>query len=131
MEYLFVYGTLRRGTTHRAESRKSDGTLYARFLEQFATYIGEAKTDGRIHLIKDYPGFVDGKGIVVGDLYTVSTKVLKTMDEYEGKEFERLKRDVEGPAGVVDSWIYVYAYNVTGKERIQSGDWVAHLANPS
>src|SRR5260221_11473737 len=105
MEYLFVYGTLRRGTSNRAESRKSDGRLYARFLEQFATYIGEGKTDGRLHLIKDYPGFVDGKGTVVGDLYSVNTKVLKTMDEYEVKEFERLKRDVEGPAGTVTTWI--------------------------
>ena len=110
MEYLFVYGTLRKGTSNRAASRKSDGTLYARFLEQFGGYLGEAKTDGRLHLINDYPGFVDGTGTVVGDLYSVTSKILKTIDEYEGKEFERLKREIFLMRRNIAYWLFIRFY---------------------
>lgn len=123
MEYLFVYGSLRKGTKQSAQSRQGIGTEYARFLEMNGTYMGPATAEGRMILLDGYPGFVDGKGTVLGDLYSVTTAVIKKLDKYEDIEFERLKRPVTGPEGDVEAWVYVYRFSPTGKKRIDSGDW--------
>jgi gamma-glutamylcyclotransferase (GGCT)/AIG2-like uncharacterized protein YtfP len=126
MEHLFVYGSLRKGTDRSKAQRQGVGSEYARFLELNSTYIGPGKTEGRLWLLAEYPGFTDGKGIVLGDLYQVSTAVIKKLDKYEGLEFERLKRPVDGPNGEVDAWIYVYRFSPTGKKRIENGDWSSY-----
>jgi gamma-glutamylcyclotransferase (GGCT)/AIG2-like uncharacterized protein YtfP len=123
MEQIFVYGSLRKGTHQSQASRRSVGTAYARFLEMNGTYVGSATAEGRLILLSDYPGFVDGKGSVMGDLYEVTTVILKKLDDYEGIEFEREKRPVNGPNGTIDAWVYVYKFSPTGKKRIESGDW--------
>ncbi|MBS1833960.1 MAG: gamma-glutamylcyclotransferase [Acidobacteria bacterium] len=123
MEYLFVYGSLRKGTKQSAQSRQGVGTEYERFLEMNGTYMGAASAEGRMILLDGYPGFVDGKGTVLGDLYQVTTAVIKKLDKYEDIEFERLKRSVTGPDGPIEAWVYVYRFSPTGKKRIDSGDW--------
>ncbi len=131
MENLFVYGSLRRGTEQSSASRRGVGNEYARFLELNGTYVGPATTEGRLVLLSTYPGFVDGKGKVLGDLYQVTTVVLKKLDTYEGFEFERFKREVSGPDGLVEAWIYIYKFSPTGKPRIESGDWSTYNAPAS
>ena len=131
MENLFVYGSLRKGTLQSQAARRGIGTEYARFLEMNGIYVGPAKAEGRMILLTDYPGFVDGKGTVLGDLYQVTTAVIKKLDEYEGIEFERLKREVVGPDGPSDAWVYVYKFSPTGKKRIESGDWSAYTPEPT
>jgi gamma-glutamylcyclotransferase (GGCT)/AIG2-like uncharacterized protein YtfP len=126
MEHLFVYGSLRKGTDRSKAQRQGVGSEYARFLEMNSTYVGPGKTEGRLWLLSDYPGFTDGKGVVLGDLYQVTTAVIKKLDKYEGIEFERLKRPVDGPNGEVDAWIYVYRFSPTGKKRIENGDWSSY-----
>ena len=126
MENLFVYGSLRKGSAKGKASRQGIGSEYARFLELKGVYVGPAKTEGRIFVLSDYPGFTDGKGIVLGDLYQVNTAVIKKLDGFEGHEFERLKRPVEGPDGEVDAWIYVYRFSPAGKKRIENGDWSSY-----
>jgi gamma-glutamylcyclotransferase (GGCT)/AIG2-like uncharacterized protein YtfP len=129
MEQLFVYGSLRKGTAQAKASRRGVGNEYARFLEMNGVYIGPAKAEGRLVVLTDYPGFVDGKGTVLGDLYEVTTVVIKKLDKYEGLEFERLKRTVQGPNGESEAWVYVYKFSPTGKKRIESGDWSTYIAN--
>ena len=126
MEYLFVYGSLRKGSSQGKAQRQGVGSEYARFLELKGVYVGPAKTEGRIYVLSEYPGFTDGKGIVLGDLYQVTTAVIKKLDGYEGLEFERLKRPVEGPDGELDAWIYIYRFSPTGKKRIENGDWSSY-----
>lgn len=127
MEHLFVYGSLRRGTEQSSALRRGVGNEYARFLEMNGTYIGPGTAEGRLIMLSKYPGFVDGKGKVLGDLYQVNTVTLKKLDTHEGFEFERLKREVVGPDGPVDAWIYVYKFSPTGKPRIESGDWSTYV----
>jgi gamma-glutamylcyclotransferase (GGCT)/AIG2-like uncharacterized protein YtfP len=126
MEHLFVYGSLRKGTDKSKAQRKGVGSEYARYLEMHGTYVGAGKAEGRLWVLSDYPGFTDGKGIVLGDLYQVTTSVIKKLDAWEGHEFERLKRPVDGPDGEVDAWVYVYRFSPTGKTRILNGDWSSY-----
>lgn len=128
MEYLFVYGSLRKGSTQGKASRQGVGSEYARFLELKGVYVGPAKAEGRIFVLSDYPGFTDGKGTVLGDLYQVTNPVFKKLDGFEGHEFERLKRSVQGPDGEVEAWVYVYRFSPTGKQRIENGDWSSFAA---
>ncbi len=131
MEHLFVYGSLRKGTDKSKAQRKGVGSEYSRYLEMHGTYIGPGKTEGRLWVISEYPGFTDGKGVVLGDLYQVTTSVIKKLDGWEGLEFERLKRSVEGPDGEVESWVYVYRFSPTGKKRIENGDWSSYGSEAS
>ena len=132
MEYLFVYGSLRKGTTQGKASRQGVGSEYARFLEMKGIYVGPAKAEGRIFVLSNYPGFRDGKGTVLGDLYQVTNPVFKNLDAFEGHEFERLKRPVVGPDGEIEAWVYVYRFSPTGKKLIENGDWSSYAAaNPT
>ena len=59
---LFVYGTLMRGFDHPM----------AQLLSRSAEFIGEARCQGRLYLVKHYPGLVlsdDPADVVFGELY--------------------------------------------------------------
>src|SRR4030088_3812418 len=59
---LFVYGTLMRGFDHPM----------AKLLSRSADFIGEARCQGRLYLVKHYPGLVlsdDPDEVVFGELY--------------------------------------------------------------
>jgi len=59
---LFVYGTLMRGFEHPM----------AQLLSRSAELIGEARCQGRLYLVKHYPGLLlsdDPADVVFGDLY--------------------------------------------------------------
>jgi gamma-glutamylcyclotransferase (GGCT)/AIG2-like uncharacterized protein YtfP len=59
---LFVYGTLMRGFDHPM----------AQLLSRSAEFLGEARCQGRLYLIKHYPGLVlsgDPADVVFGELY--------------------------------------------------------------
>ena len=63
---LFVYGTLMRGFDHPM----------AQLLSRSADYLGEARCQGRLYLIKHYPGLLlsdDPSEIVFGELYGCAT----------------------------------------------------------
>jgi gamma-glutamylcyclotransferase (GGCT)/AIG2-like uncharacterized protein YtfP len=125
---LFVYGTLMRGFDHPM----------AKLLSRSAEFIGEARCQGRLYLVKHYPGLVlpdDASDVVFGELYRLRQpdQLLREFDMYEacGEGFpeptEYLRRTLpvtlaDGTTG--EAWAYVYNWPVTGLPRIASGRFV-------
>src|SRR5712664_1262868 len=75
---LFVYGTLMRGFDHPM----------AQLLSRGADFIGEARCQGRLYLVKHYPGLVlsdDPADVVFGELYRLRApdELLREFDMYE------------------------------------------------
>src|SRR3978361_1563326 len=78
-DHLFVYGTLMRGFDHPM----------AKLLSRSAEFIGPARCQGRLYLVKHYPGLVlsdDANDVVFGELVRMHTPEasLATFDDYEG-----------------------------------------------
>ena len=75
---LFVYGTLMRGFDHPM----------AQLLSRSADFIGEARCQGRLYLVKHYPGLVlsdHPADVVFGELYRLRApdELLREFDMYE------------------------------------------------
>jgi gamma-glutamylcyclotransferase (GGCT)/AIG2-like uncharacterized protein YtfP len=102
--------------------------IYGLFRDQAKTLLNDYTSFG-IHSVKGdifkvnefYPGFVDGSGMVFGELVEVEHSVLPQLDEYEGDEYERVKLKTTGG---IECWIYKYKYSVDGFKKIKSGDWM-------
>lgn len=126
-EYLFVYGTLRRDSVHPM----------AGYLRANAKHMGSASIMGSLYRISWYPAFVpDGKSRVMGDVFLLSnsSEALGLLDQYEGidrqdsgeSEYIRRQMDVTCADGsVLPAWIYIFNRDVTGLQRIVSGDFLA------
>lgn len=123
---LFVYGTLRPGY---------DGPM-ADWLARVARHVGPAWADGALYRVADYPGFVAGpEGEVAGDLFALPDPavLLAALDEHEQcsahfpepHEYRRTRFWVRTPTGQAEAWVYLYAWDVCGLERIASGDFLA------
>jgi gamma-glutamylcyclotransferase (GGCT)/AIG2-like uncharacterized protein YtfP len=124
-DHLFVYGTLMRGFDHPM----------AKLLARSAEFCGEAHCQGRLYLVKHYPGLVlsdDASDLVFGELYRLyhPGELLREFDMYEacGEGFaeptEYLRRML--PVTLADgtlseAWTYMYNWPVTGLPRITSG----------
>ena len=95
LNLLFVYGTLRRAFDNE----------YARLLRASADFEREAAIRGRLHALGHHMAFAPGGDTEVrGELYRLREpeRTLEALDDYEGKEYERVVVEVEGrPA-----WIY-------------------------
>jgi len=127
-EYLFVYGTLRRG---------SASDMY-RLLARNADYIGDACYQGRLYRIEDYPGVVASKHPaeqVKGEVYALwePAKILSMLDDYEGcgpgynepTEYFRARQEVVLDDGrKLMAWVYIYQHPADGLEHIASGDYL-------
>lgn len=122
---LFVYGTLRPAV---------DGPM-ALWLREVATAVGPAMARGSLYRVEDYPAFVPGgEGPVMGDLFALPdpAAILAVLDAYEEcsdafpapHEYRRERLTVRTPEGLVDAWTYVYAHDVAGLPRIESGDFL-------
>ena len=127
-DLLFVYGTLMRGFDHPM----------AQLLSRSADFIGEARCQGRLYLIKHYPGLAlsdDPADTVFGELFRLRQpdECLREFDMYEacGEGFaepteyiRRLLRVtlVGGAApSTAEAWTYLYNWPVTQLPRIASG----------
>lgn len=127
-EYLFVYGTLRAAF---------DGAM-ARWLRAKARLLGPASITGYLYRVTDYPGLVPGPdGLVQGDVFMLADAeaLLARLDHYEEMsadhppphEYRRERVTVQAAGGAVEAWVYVYALDVAGLERIADGDFLACL----
>ncbi|WP_341225422.1 gamma-glutamylcyclotransferase family protein [uncultured Arcticibacterium sp.] len=76
MSLLFVYGTL---------MKKCKPNEWSAYLQENATYVGEASVKGKLYRIDFYPGLVKGEGTVYGEVYKLHEPalILPTLDEYE------------------------------------------------
>ncbi len=122
---LFVYGTLMRGSDHPM----------AQLLSRSADFIGEARCQGRLYLVKHYPGLVlsgDSADVVFGELYRLRApgELLREFDMYEAcgegfaepTEYVRQMLPVTSEGRSVDeAWTYLYNWPVAHLPRIASG----------
>jgi gamma-glutamylcyclotransferase (GGCT)/AIG2-like uncharacterized protein YtfP len=122
---LFVYGTLMRGFDHPM----------AQLLSRSADFIGEARCQGRLYLVKHYPGLVlsdDPTEVVFGELYRLHqpSELLREFDMYEAcgegfaepTEYIRQMLPVTSDDGAVsEAWTYIYNWPVAHLPRIASG----------
>jgi len=123
-DHLFVYGTLMRGFDHPM----------ARLLSRSADFLGEARCQGRLHLIRQYPGLVlsdDPNDVVFGELFRLRTpqELLRELDRYEScgegfaqpTEYIRQMLPVTLDDNTAEAWTYLYNWPVTRLPRIASG----------
>src|ERR1700694_4350905 len=122
---LFVYGTLMRGFDHPM----------AQLLSRSADFLGEARCQGRLYLIKHYPGLVlsdDPGDVVFGELYRLRRpeELLREFDMYEacGGGFAQPNQYVRQMLSVMrdgqtadEAWSYIYNWPVAHLPRIASG----------
>ena len=133
LDCLFVYGTLMRGFDHPM----------AKLLSRSADFVGEARCQGRLYLVKHYPGLVlsdDPTEMVFGELYRLRApeELLREFDMYEAcgegfaepteyiRQMLAVTREGEAaePASTeasIQAWTYIYNWPVTGLPRIASG----------
>lgn len=105
-EYLFVYGQFRDAAKNLLEE---------------PIFCGKATIDGKIYKVNDfYPGFVDGNGKVIGDVYLIDTKIFPILDEFEGDEYIRVKIRTSTD---LECWVYKYIHDISEFEEIEGGDW--------
>jgi gamma-glutamylcyclotransferase (GGCT)/AIG2-like uncharacterized protein YtfP len=123
-DHLFVYGTLMRGFDHPM----------AQLLSRSAEFVGEARCQGRLYLVKHYPGLVlsdDPNEVVFGELFRLRRPVelLREFDMYEAcgegfpapTEYVRQLLPVTLDDGPAQAWTYLYNWPVIGLPRIASG----------
>lgn len=128
IDYLFVYGTLRR------DSRSEMFHLLARH----AVFVGDSTFQGKLFRVDYYPGVVASENpndVVHGEVYKLiaSDIVLARLDDYEEcgpgypepHEYIRRKQNVtlNGEGSVIPAWIYLYNRPIAGLELIPSGDF--------
>lgn len=125
-QYLFVYGTLKRGGKAHKRLRKDDGIRF--------------KASGRIRADlyrlqdEDYPGAVLTSApnrFVKGDLFVLQDpqRALRDLDEFEGVDeglFRRGLVDVWSQGRRVKAWAYLYARPLAAAEVIPTGVYSSH-----
>lgn len=128
LQYLFVYGTLRRDGQHE---------MY-RLLSRYADFVGKATYRGRLYLIDDFPGATpssDPSDIVRGEVYRLESPklLLDRLDEYEEYDpkapdrslYRRELAEVRVNDGRrLRAWIYLYNRPTERLRSIPSGDFV-------
>lgn len=131
LEYIFVYGTLRKETA----------TNMHYILASYCEYLADGYMQGRLYELDKYPGAVeskDSKDRVYGELYKIvsGNEILHRLDEYEGctnrfpepHEYIRKRLPVTLAGGdTVVAWVYVYNRDVSNRVQIKSGDYAKYL----
>src|ERR1700760_3749918 len=129
-DLLFVYGTLMRGFDHPM----------ARMLAANADCLGAARCQGRLYLVKHYPGLLlsdDPADIVHGELFALREPeaMLREFDIYEacGEGFaeptEYVRRQVAvtiADGSARKAWTYIYNWPVDRLPLIASGRFLEH-----
>ena len=127
-EYLFVYGTLRKGA----------GSELHKFIEKNSEFVGMATAQGKLYVIEeegedDYPAFVttdNQADKTIGELYKLTSpiKLLAILDEYEeffandnvNSVFIRNTIDVNFEGQKVETYAYEFNRSVEGLKEIEA-----------
>jgi gamma-glutamylcyclotransferase (GGCT)/AIG2-like uncharacterized protein YtfP len=125
-QYLFVYGTLKRGGKSHKQLRKENGV---RFKSSARIRADLYRLDG-----EDYPGAVrtaTRNRFVKGDLFVLQDpqKTLRNLDEFEGVDEGLFRRDlvhVWARGRQVKAWTYLYARPLTDANLIPTGIYSSH-----
>lgn len=131
-DYLFVYGTLRRG-------ENSDLSRNASQID----YIGRDRINGHLYNLGWYPGvrgaphtikegFDPEKPTVIGDVFRIrDAGIAAHLDAYEGYP-NLYSRNVVLTEKGVKAWVYTYNDETSPDRLIENGDWKSvDKAHPS
>ena len=79
-------------------------------LARASTYVGDARIAGRLLDLGRYPGLIDGRGSVRGELYRIDDpELLPVLDREEGYNFDRRRSDVALANGRrARAWVFWY-----------------------
>lgn len=125
-DFIFVYGTLRRGCTTGAHARYLAG----------AEFIDTAKVKGKLYRVSYYPALVldESAGWVTGEVYRLTSAAqLAQLDAYEdctfpampNQEYQRKEITARTQSGIeMAAWVYVYQRVDVELELITSGDFL-------
>jgi len=130
-EFIFVYGTLRRGAANSMHNE----------LPRYAEFYTDASMQGKLFEIDDYPAAILSDSLedkVYGELYRIIRrgKLLLLLDEYEGcnkrsprpHEYIRKKIPVSHSNGQsTPAWVYLYNRPIKRMKQIESGDYVSFI----
>jgi len=112
---LFVYGTLKWGMNNDWSRR-----LWAAASGRF-----EATLQGRLYLVSSFAALVDSDEPgerVHGEAARVPLAVIEELDEYEGADYERVRRPVRlGDGTAAEAWVYLCVAAIDPATRIVSG----------
>ena len=116
--HIFLYGTLMRGEPAH------------HLLEDRVTFVEDATVAGTLISLGQYPGLLAGRGRVRGEVWRLQApEVLRTLDEYEGYNFQRRATIATLASGRrVRAWLYRYRgpHTRAVKAVIPDGDWRRH-----
>jgi len=123
-KHVFVYGTLRPAVA----------TGEPRLLIEGLRQAGPATIRGRLVDLGEYPGLLQGDGVVHGDLLEIETAAqLAAIDAYEGcgppcPLYRRAVVIAERPdRSCTPVWAYWYCQSVTAAPPISEGDYAKYL----
>ena len=132
-EFLFVYGTLRKGFLSPFDER----------MAQHCKFYADATMQGILFDVTGYPGAVTSTNPanrIVGELYTLkrAQQLWPHLDHYEHcsnafpkpHEYVRKKTPISPRTGKdVNAWTYLFNWKTGGLLQIKSGDYLNHLKN--
>lgn len=129
---LFVYGSLRKGRYN-----------YDLYLKNKSQFVQKAYIRADLYSLKgkEYPAIVQGKNMVLGEIFEVDQETFDRMDVMEGyvpgryeNEYDKVETDILDASGNVIDCLPVYWYNIKLEnqknllnEWISSGDYVAFM----
>ncbi len=131
LEYLFVYGTLRKA---------QDGNVHPDLIQ--AVFLSDAHVSGKLFLIAHYPGIVLGDFghhySVRGEIYRLldPAPILQKLDDYEEcsphfpspHEYQRTSCIATLPDGsTIRTWIYTFQHSTEHLTQLNHGDFWAYL----
>lgn len=110
VKYVFVYGTLMKNQgNHRCLND--------------SIYIGDGVIDGyEMYDLGSYPGIVEGKGTVIGEVYQITGETENRLDCLEGEGDLYLKKPVIVRLDnnqTVFAIVYVYNRSVLGRQKLE------------
>jgi gamma-glutamylcyclotransferase (GGCT)/AIG2-like uncharacterized protein YtfP len=127
MEYLFVYGTLRKEYGHKMHKT----------IATYCTYISNGMVKGQLYRVSYYPALVlsQEETWVIGELYSIhnSQVLFKLLDEYEDyypsdeahSDYVRKQIEVKTTNGQYHwAWTYIYNLPIEELSLITSGDFM-------
>lgn len=131
IEFIFVYGTLRKETT----------TSMYYMLARHCEYFSDGYMQGKLYEVNGYPGAVESDNPndkVYGEIYKIisSELVLPRLDDYEEctnkypepHEYIRKKLPISlSGGGCVKAWVYLFNHNASNLVQIESGDYLNYL----
>lgn len=126
-DFLFVYGTLRRGERADLSTGRSNHAV---------DYMGRDKVNGMIFNLGSFPGakivtgdFDPSLPVIVGDLFWIRNEsITAVLDAYEG--YPSLYNRVQVPTeGGKTAWIYTYNHEMSRDRLIHSGDWKERVSS--